>query len=70
MRTVSIRDKFFTLTQQSWTDALLLRNSAPNSTSQPEWVAYETYLSSSPNTTIKEVCLSQASVYEYATSIY
>jgi hypothetical protein len=36
--------------------------SAPNSTSQPGWVAHRTRLSFSPNTTTKVVCLSQAPV--------
>jgi hypothetical protein len=38
----------FTLTQQSWTDSLLLRKSASDSTYQPGWVAYGTCLSFSP----------------------
>jgi hypothetical protein len=56
--------------QQSWTDALLPRKSAPDSTSQPDWVARETHLSFSPNTTIEAVRLSQASIDEHATSVY
>jgi hypothetical protein len=52
----------FTLTQQSWTDSLLLRKSAPDSTSQPSWVVHRTCLSFSPNTSIEAVCLSQTSV--------
>jgi hypothetical protein len=43
-------------------DALLLRKSAPDSTSQPGSVVHGTYLSFSPNTTIEAVCLSQAPV--------
>jgi hypothetical protein len=35
----------FTLTQQCWTDSLLPRKSAPDSTSQPGWVARGTHLS-------------------------
>jgi hypothetical protein len=35
----------FTLTQQSWTDALLPRKRAPDSTSQPGWVVCGTHLS-------------------------
>jgi hypothetical protein len=38
----------FTLTQQSWTDSPLPRKSAPDSTSQPNWVACRTHLSFSP----------------------
>jgi hypothetical protein len=38
----------FTLTQQSWTDSLLSRKSAPNSNSQPNWVASGTRFSFSP----------------------
>jgi hypothetical protein len=38
----------------------LSRKSAPDSTSQPAWVAHETHLSFSPNTTIEAVGLSQA----------
>jgi hypothetical protein len=59
----------FTLTQQSWTDSPLLRKSAPNSTSQPDWVAHKTCLSFSPNTTIEAVRLSQTYIDEQATSI-
>jgi hypothetical protein len=52
----------FTLTQQSWTDSLLPRKSASDSTSHPGWVVHGTYLSFSPNTTIEAVHLSQTSV--------
>jgi hypothetical protein len=38
----------FTLTQQSWTDLLLPRKIAPDSTSQPDWVACGAHLSFSP----------------------
>jgi hypothetical protein len=48
--------------QQGWTDALLLRKSAPDSTSQPDWAVCGTHLSFSPNTAIKAVCLSQVPV--------
>jgi hypothetical protein len=48
--------------QQGWMDALLLRKSAPNSTSQPDWVVHGTYLSFSPNTAIEALRLSQAHV--------
>jgi hypothetical protein len=48
--------------QQGWTDALLPRKSAPDSTSQPSWVVHGTSLSFSPNTTIEAVRLSQAPV--------
>jgi hypothetical protein len=41
---------------------LLSRKSAPDSTSQPGWVARGTRLSFSPNTTIETVGLSQSSV--------
>jgi hypothetical protein len=52
----------FTLTQQSWTDSLLLRKSALDSTSQLDWVVHRTCLSFSPNIAIEAVRLSQASV--------
>jgi hypothetical protein len=52
----------FTLIQQSWTDELLPRKSAPISTSQLGWVVHGTYLSFSPNPAIKAMCLCQASV--------
>jgi hypothetical protein len=52
----------FTLTQQSWTDSLLPRKSAPDFTSQPGWVVRGTYLSFSPKTAIEAVCLHQTSV--------
>jgi hypothetical protein len=48
--------------QQGWTDALLPRKSALNSTSHPGWVVRETRLSFSSNTTIEAVRLSQAPV--------
>jgi hypothetical protein len=48
--------------RQGWTDALLLRKSAPNSTSQPDWVVCGTYLSFSPNTVIEVVRLNQAPI--------
>jgi hypothetical protein len=48
--------------QQGCTDALLLRKSGPDSTSQPGWVARGTRLSFSPNTTIEVVHLSQAPI--------
>jgi hypothetical protein len=41
--------------QQGWTDALLPRKNAPDSTSQPDWVVRGTCLSFSPNTTIEAV---------------
>jgi hypothetical protein len=40
---------FFVPTQQSWTDSLLPRKSAHDSTSQLDWVAHETRPSFSPN---------------------
>jgi hypothetical protein len=52
----------FTRTQQSWTDSLLPRKSAPDSTSQPGWVVRGTCLSFSSNTAIEAVRLSQTSV--------
>jgi hypothetical protein len=52
----------FTSRQQSWTDALLPRKSAPDSTSQLGWVVHGTHLSFSPNTAIEAVRLSQAPV--------
>jgi hypothetical protein len=48
--------------QQGWTDVLLPRKSAPDSTSQPGWVVRGTHLSFSPNTAIEAVHLSQAPV--------
>jgi hypothetical protein len=48
--------------QQGWTDALLPRKSAPDSTSQLGWVIRGTRLSFSPNTTIEAMRLSQAPV--------
>jgi hypothetical protein len=48
--------------QQGWTDALLLRKIAPDSTSQPGWVIRGTRLSFSSNTTIESVRLSQAPI--------
>jgi hypothetical protein len=48
---------------------MLLRKSAPDSTSQPGWVAYGTHLSFSSNTTIEAVHLSQTSVDEHATQL-
>jgi hypothetical protein len=52
----------FTPTQQSWTDSLLPRKSALDSTSQPGWVVHGTHLSFSLNTAIEAVRLSQTSV--------
>jgi hypothetical protein len=51
-------------------DALFLRKSAPDSTSQLGWVARRNHLSFSLNTTIEAVRLSHTSVDEYATSVY
>jgi hypothetical protein len=48
--------------QQGWTDALLPRKSAPDSTTQLGWVVRGTHLSFSPNTDIEAVRLSQAPV--------
>jgi hypothetical protein len=48
--------------QQGWMDALLPRQSAPDSTSQPGWVVRRTRLNFSPNTTIEAVRLSQSPV--------
>jgi hypothetical protein len=48
--------------RQGWTDALLLRKSAPDFTSKPDLVAHRTRVSFSPNTTIEAVRLTQASV--------
>jgi hypothetical protein len=52
----------FASRQQGWTNALLPRKSAPDSTSQPGWVVRGTHLNFSPNTTIEAVHLSQAPV--------
>jgi hypothetical protein len=52
----------FTSPQHGWTDALLLRKSAPDSTSQLGRVAHGNCLSFSPNTAIEVVHLSQALV--------
>jgi hypothetical protein len=54
--------KPFVSHQQGWTDALLLRKSAPDSTSKPSSVVRETHLSFSPNTANGAVRLSQAPV--------
>jgi hypothetical protein len=48
--------------QQCRTDALLPRKNAPDSTSQPSWVAHGTCLNFSPNTTIEAMRWSQSSV--------
>jgi hypothetical protein len=48
--------------QQSWTDALLSRKSALDSTSQSDWVVCGTRLSLSPNIAIEAVHLRQAHV--------
>jgi hypothetical protein len=48
--------------QQGWTDALLLKKSASDSTPQPGWVVYGAHLNFSPNTIIEVVHLSQAPV--------
>jgi hypothetical protein len=45
--------------QQGWTDPLLSRKSAPDSTSQPGWVVHGTHLSFSPNTANEVVRSSQ-----------
>jgi hypothetical protein len=50
----------FTLTQQSWTNSLLLRKTGLNSTSQPRLSG--TQLSFSPNTTIEAMRLSQTAI--------
>jgi hypothetical protein len=52
----------FTPTQQSWTNSLHLRKSAPDSTSQPGWVVHGTHLSFSPNSSIEVVRLSKISI--------
>jgi hypothetical protein len=52
----------FTSPQHGWTDALLLRKSAPDSTSQLGRVAHGNCLSFSPNIAIEVVHLSQALV--------
>jgi hypothetical protein len=51
--------QYFTLIQQNWTDSLLLRKGAPDSTSQPVWVVRGTHLSFSPKTAI-ELCRQHA----------
>jgi hypothetical protein len=48
--------------QQGWTDALPSWKTAPDSTSQPSWVACGTHLCFSPNTTTEAVRLSQVHV--------
>jgi hypothetical protein len=52
----------FASRQLGWTDALPPRKSAPDSTSQPGWVAHRTRLSFSRNITTEAVRLSQALV--------
>jgi hypothetical protein len=60
----------FMLTQQSWTDSLLLRKVLPTPPLSPtEWPTGLDSVSL-PNTTIKVVHLSQTSVDEQTTSIY
>jgi hypothetical protein len=54
--------QYFTLIQQSWTDSLPPRKSAPDSSSQPDWVVRGTRLSFSPNIAIEAVRLSQTSI--------
>jgi hypothetical protein len=59
----------FTPTQQSWTDSLLPRKSAPDSTSQPVWAVCGTHLSFSLHTAIEAMRLTQISVDEQATRL-
>jgi hypothetical protein len=61
-RAVPVRGNLLRVTDRVGRILLLLRKSAPDSTSQPDWVAHETCLSFSPKTAIEAVGLSQASV--------
>jgi hypothetical protein len=62
LRAVPVRGNLFMSHQQGWTDALLPRKSAPDSTSQPGWVVRGTRLNFYPNTVIEAVRLSQAPI--------
>jgi hypothetical protein len=61
-RAVPIRDNLLWVVDRLGRILLLLRKSAPDSTSQPGWVAHKTHINLSPNTTIEAVGLSQAPV--------
>jgi hypothetical protein len=62
MRAVPVRDNLLRVTDRVGRILLLLRKSAPNSTSQPGWVVHGTHLSFSPKTAIEAVGLRQAHV--------
>jgi hypothetical protein len=62
LRAVPIRGNLSWVIDRVGRILLLPRKSAPDSTSQPSWVAHGTRLSFSPNTVIEAVGLSQASV--------
>jgi hypothetical protein len=59
---VPVRGNLLWVTDRVGRIVLLLRTSAPDSTSQPGWVAHGTHLSFSPKTAIEAVGLSQAPV--------
>jgi hypothetical protein len=60
LRAVPVRDNLSRVTDRVGWILLLPRKSAPDSTSQPDWVARGTHLSFSPSTAIEVVGLSQA----------
>jgi hypothetical protein len=62
LRAVPVCDNLLWVTDKVGWILLLLRKSAPDSTSQSSWVARGTRLSFSPKTTIEAVSLSQAPV--------
>jgi hypothetical protein len=59
---VPVRSNLSRVTNRVGRILLLLRKSAPDSTSQPGWVAHGTHLSFSPKIAIEAVGLSQAPV--------
>jgi hypothetical protein len=62
LRAIPVRDNLLRVIDTVGWILLLQRKSAPDSTSQPGWVAHGTRLSFSPKTTIEAVGLSQAPV--------
>jgi hypothetical protein len=60
----------FMLAQQSWIDSLLPRKSAPDSTSQPDWVAHGTRFSFSPKHNHWSIALKPSIIDEQAISVY
>jgi hypothetical protein len=62
LRAVPVRDNLSQVTDRVRWILLLLRKSAPDSTSQLGWVAHGTHLNFSPKTAIEAVGLNQAPV--------